>query len=169
VLATNDIDLPVLNVFRMFSMMSTNRVAATSSNEVSLEQMLKEGVRKQADVAAIATVHDDGRVAILLWHYHDDDVPGPDAAVEVQISGLKPPAVRVTHYQIDENHSNAFAAWKRMGSPVAPNREQYEQLNKAGQLAMVSEPATHDVADDSLKLDITLPRQAVALLMLERD
>jgi len=48
----------------------------------------------------------------MVWHYHDDDTLGPDAAVELAMAGL-PAAVRqgeVAHYRIDEHHSNAYAA-----------------------------------------------------------
>jgi len=52
------------------------------------------------------------RLAVRVWHYHDDDTLGPDAAVELAMAGL-PAAVRqgeVAHYRIDEHHSNAYAA-----------------------------------------------------------
>ena len=86
-LATNGIALPVLNVFRMFSKMGGRRVAAESSAEVPLATMLTEGVRGAPDVAALASV-EPGRVNVMAWHYHDDDVPGPDAAVELVVAGL---------------------------------------------------------------------------------
>jgi hypothetical protein len=41
---------------------------------------------------------------------------------------------RLTEYRIDQTHGNAFALWKSMGSPTAPNGGQYAQLVKAGQL-----------------------------------
>src|SRR5207253_3525048 len=44
-LATNGVDLPVLNVFRMFAKMTGKRVPAESDGAVSLDAMLKAGVR----------------------------------------------------------------------------------------------------------------------------
>ncbi len=86
-LATNGIPLPVLNVFRMFSKMGGRRVAAESSAQVPLDAMLREGVRGAPDVAALASA-EASRLAVMVWHYHDDDVPGPDAAVELAVAGL---------------------------------------------------------------------------------
>ena len=106
---------------------------------------------------------------MLVWHYHDDDLPGPDAAVELAVGGL-PLATgeaRLTHYRIDESHSNAFAAWKRMGSPIAPNAEQYAQLVAAGQLARLEGPATLPIEKGQAALRFTLPRQAVSLVVLD--
>jgi xylan 1,4-beta-xylosidase len=105
----------------------------------------------------------------MVWHYHDDDVTGPDATVELSVAGL-PPAVRqatLAHYRIDEHHGNAYAAWRRMGSPIAPSRGQYEELQAASQLSLLGEPRTVAAVSGSLSLAFTLPRQAVSLIVIE--
>ena len=134
-LATNGIDLPVLNVFRMFAKMSGQRVATESSAEVPLERIIAAGVREQPDVGALASA-DGSTLAVLVWHYHDDDVAGPDAEVTLSARGPARCGVgaRLTHYRIDETHSNAYAEWKRMGSPIAPNDAQYTRLLDASKL-----------------------------------
>jgi xylan 1,4-beta-xylosidase len=107
----------------------------------------------------------------MVWHYHDDDVPGPDAAVELTLTHL-PVAVdeaRITHYRIDSNHSNAFAEWMRMGAPTAPNDAQYAQLVEADQLATLGDPTVVHVENGTATLKINLPRQAVSLFVLEWD
>src|SRR3989442_12355744 len=91
VLATNGIDQPVLNVFRMFSRMSGQRVAVESDGAVPLDVMLKDGVRARPDVSALASL-DRRKLAILVWNYHDDDVAGPAAAVELSLNKLPIPA-----------------------------------------------------------------------------
>jgi xylan 1,4-beta-xylosidase len=167
-LSTNGIALPVLNVFRMFSRMRGNRVAAESSARVPLEAILSEGVRGAPDVAALAS-REANRVAVLLWHYHDDDVPGPDAAVDLAVAGL-PSGVaeaKLEHHRIDDHHGNAYAAWKRMGSPIAPDREQYRALEEASRLARLDGPGTVRVERGAATLAFTLPRQAVSLVTLE--
>jgi len=165
-LATNGIPLPVLNVFRMFSRMGRERVAAESSSQVPLDTVLTEGVRAAPDVAALAS-REHGRVSVMAWHYHDDDVPGPDAAVELTLAGLPEAAAKLTHYRIDERHGNAYAAWKRMGSPIAPSRAQYDELQAASQLALLEAPRTVSVTAGTLAASFTLPRQAVSLVVIE--
>lgn len=168
VLASGGIDLPVLNVFRMMQKMGCgNRVAVTSSAEVPLETIVQEGVRGETpDVAAIAAV-DDGRITCLVWHYHDDDLPGPDADIELTINGIADApdgTCSVKHWRIDQEHSNAFSEWQRMGSPAAPTTEQFAQLEKAGKLAALKDvPATVFVKDSRATLRFTLPRQGVSL------
>lgn len=168
VLATNGIDLAVLNVYRMYSRMSGQRLAVTSSGEIPLEQMIEKSVREQADVAALAS-RDGETVCVMLWHYHDDDVPAPAAEIEVAVRGLpgEARAVRVTRFQIDDERSNAFGAWKKMGSPREPNEVQYAHLKEASRLARVGPPEQVSLDGGVATLKLALPRQAVALLVLE--
>jgi xylan 1,4-beta-xylosidase len=167
-LASNGIDLPVLNVFRMFGKMGGRRVAVKSSSEVPLESIVKDGVRDAPDVSALASL--EGRkLSVILWHYHDDDLPGPEAAVDLRVGGLPVPSgdARLTHYRIDDGHSNAYAAWKRMGSPIAPNADQYTELQAASQLTALDSPGTVSVQSGKASVKLALPRQAVSLVVLE--
>ena len=77
-LATNGIDKPILNVFRMAGLMSGERVATSSTGAVPLKEILADGVRQAPDVDAFATKA-DREAAVMLWNYHDDDVAAPDA------------------------------------------------------------------------------------------
>jgi xylan 1,4-beta-xylosidase len=167
-LASNGVDLPVLNVFRMFGKMGGRRLAVRSSGDVGLEAIMKDGVRGAPDVSALASL-EGKRLSVMAWHYHDDDLPGPDASVDLAVGGLPLPTgeARLTHYRIDESHSNAYALWKRMGSPIAPSAEQYAQLLAAGQLARMEGPATLRVEKGQASLRFALPRQAVSLVVLE--
>jgi xylan 1,4-beta-xylosidase len=79
-LASAGLDHPVLNVFRMFGKMSGQQVSVTSSAGFNAEIIRARNVREQPDVSAQASL--DGRtLSVLVWHYHDDDVPGPEAAI----------------------------------------------------------------------------------------
>lgn len=169
VLASNGIDLPVLNVFRMFSKMAGRRVSVSSSAAVPLDAILKHGVRAEPDVGALASAAQD-KVFVLAWYYHDDDRPGPDAAIHLHLAGLPADAheMRVTQYLIDQSHSNAFTAWKKLGSPQAPTPEQYSQLESAGKLAVAGPPSIMAAAGGKGSLNASLERQAVALFVIER-
>ena len=167
-LASNGIDKPVLNVFRMFGKMSGQRLRIESDAAVTLEALTRQGVREKPDVSALASM-DGSKVAILVWYYHDDDLPGPDAAVEITMDGLprEISGLKLQHFRIDENHSNAFTAWKRMGSPQNPNAAQYAELEKAGRLGSLVTPGTVKIENRSFRLNFSLPRQGVSLLVLD--
>jgi xylan 1,4-beta-xylosidase len=151
----------------MFGLMGGRRLAVESAGEVGLEAIRRDGVRGRPDVSALASLR-GGKVCVLTWHHHDDDVPGPDAAVELSLSGL--PAgdapVLLEHFRIDREHSNAFEAWKRMGSPRQPTPEQRAELERASDLAIMGSPEWVRPEGGKLTLRFALPRQAVSLLVL---
>jgi xylan 1,4-beta-xylosidase len=169
VMASNGISLPVFNVFRMFSRMGAERVPVVSDGAVALDAIIKAGVRDKPDVGALAS-RDARKVTVMAWHYHDDDVAGPDANVTLTLEGLgvKQGQAKLTHYRIDATHSNAYTVWKAQGSPAAPTPAQYKALEAASELTVLKgSPTTLDVKDGRAKLPITLPRQAVSLVVLE--
>ena len=167
-LASGGLDKPVLNVFRMFSKMGGQRLPVTSDAAVELEAMVRDGVRAKPDVSALASL-DGNRLAVMAWHYHDDDLPGDNAWVELTLNGVPPRAgdLKVTQFRIDQEHSNAFIAWKKLGSPQNPTAEQYAELEKTGKLAQIDPP--EEITDEgrTVTLRFTLPRQAVSLFVLE--
>jgi len=167
-LATNGIDKPVLNVFRMFGLMGRERVRAVSSQQIALETMLESGVKQQPDIGVLAG-REERRLTVMLWHYHDDDIAGPPAAIHMALKGLPASVSRVLlhHYRIDDSHSNAYTAWKRMGSPQPPSPEQYRALEEAGQLQLLDSPQWARVSQGALSLEFVLPRQAVSLVRAE--
>jgi xylan 1,4-beta-xylosidase len=72
----------------------------------------------------------------------------------------------VEHFRIDSTHSNAFAAWKQMGSPQSLSAAQYEQLQKEGQLQFLTSPESVPIQKGSLHLHFSLSRQSMSLVRL---
>jgi xylan 1,4-beta-xylosidase len=165
-LATNGIDKPVLNVFRMMARMKGKRLTVESTGAVPLDQIVRKGVRGSPDVGALAST--DGKTLwVLAWHYHDDDVAGPSADAELTLRGLPADAsgaAKVRHFRVDEDNGNAFTAWKKVGSPQQPTPEQYAQLERAGQLTEIDAPKLERVPDGTTSVRLTLPRRAVSLV-----
>ncbi len=167
-LATNGVDKPVLNVFRMAALMSGDRVMTTSTGQVPLDDILSKGVTQTPDVDAIAT-RADREAAVLLWNYHDDDLPAAAAEVQVTIAGIPSGIKRVLleHYRIDDTHSNSYSVWKAMGSPQTPTPEQYARLKEGGQLELLSSPQWLDVSDGRVTIGTYVPRQATSMMRLK--
>jgi len=165
-LATNGVDKPVLNVFRMFGMMSGTRLNVESNRMYPLEQVLKSSVRgEQSDIGAMAS-KDLKSAAVMVWNYHDDDKPAPSETVNVTIENVPAKKATLHVYLIDKENSNSYEVWKKMGSPQKPTKEQIDVLEKSGKLKNSS---TQKVKINASKIIIPLKleRQAVALLKLE--
>jgi xylan 1,4-beta-xylosidase len=166
-LATNGIDKPVLNVFRMFGLLGNDRIKATSTGALRAADILHAGVRGQSDVNAIAT-RKDREIEVLIWNYHDDDVPSAAASIDLSFDGLPEDAKRglLEHFRVDSDHSNSFSAWKEMGSPLVLSQIQSDQLQKAGQLQQLGSPARISIEKGAALLHFTLPRQGISLIRL---
>ena len=93
---------------------------------------------------------------------------GPDAEVALTLDHLPLSGreAKLQHFRVDEDHSNAFTAWKKLGSPQPPTPEQYAQLERAGQLAALDSPKPLRVENGRATVKFKLPRQAVSLLQL---
>jgi xylan 1,4-beta-xylosidase len=167
-LASGGIDLPILNVFRMFSQMGGQQLAVESDHSASLDSILKGGVRTRPDVSALASLASN-RLCVLVWHYHDDDTPGPAAGIKLTLDGLpaRITSAQVRHFRIDTDHSDAFTVWQHMGSPMQPTPQQFAELEKAGQLAELEPSKKIRLRNGQSVLQITLPREAVSLLVVE--
>jgi xylan 1,4-beta-xylosidase len=166
-LATNGVDKPVLNVFRMFGMMKGKRVLVQGNQMYDLKTMVDSSVRRAySDVGAIAAKAQRS-VSVMLWNYHDDDVKQEEVPVEVKIDGIKATTITLTEYRIDDEHSNSYEVWKKMGSPQNPTKEQVAILDKSGQLKTIGAAKKMKVIKGVLNVKLSLSRQAVSLLKLD--
>jgi xylan 1,4-beta-xylosidase len=147
-MATNGIDKPVLNVFRMYGMMRGRRVLLTGP-----------------DSSALA-VAGDRQLAVMVWNYTDDDLPGEAASVNLRLVHLPVGKARLEQYRIDEMHSNAYAVWKKMGAPPSVQGDARRKLEEAGKLVMLPDPERVRISKDGeTNLSILLPAHAVSLLV----
>ena len=144
-LATNGIDKPVLNVFRMYGLMKGNHIPV-----------------ENAVVAA-----DRHSLTVMVWNYTDDDLPGAVQTKTVNLTHLPAKKIKLTHYRIDDSHSNAYEVWKKMGSPQSPTPDQYKQLEQAGHLQQLEKPQTLTTNNGAITIPVTLPVHSVSLIKLE--
>src|SRR5580704_11202978 len=166
-MASNGIDKPVLNAFRMLGLLGNQRVKVTSSGALPPSGVVAEGVRGKPDVNAIAT-RKDNEIAILVWNYHDDNLSAAASPVDLVVEGLPANAARALseHFRIDSQHSNAFTAWQAMGSPQQPSGSQVQQLQDAGQLQLLTSPSWLPIERGRIHLHFALPRQGLSLLRI---
>lgn len=171
-LATNGIDKPVLNVFRMMGMLGggpgarAQWLGVEDTGRLPLQDVLAHSVTGDPDVNAVA-VRSGKDINVLLWNYHDADVEAPSVHVKLRLEGLQTGKVTAGEYRMDETHSNAYRVWKEMGSPDTPSAEQLKKLEAAGRLAQSVPSHVVEVHNGQAALELSLPRQAVVLVRLE--
>jgi len=162
-LVTHNVDLPVRQAFRMFDQLRGERIAAQSDRQLSIDDIIAKSVRDQPDIGVFAS-RDGEKIIVLLWHYHDDDIPGPDAEITLTLGQLNGKMAKVCRQQrVDSEHGNPFKTWLAMGSPKAPSSEQIKQLQIAAAATEGDAPQLNTV-NDSIRMSVRLPRQSVVLL-----
>ena len=163
-LATNGVDKPVLNVFRMFGMMQGNRVAVSGDLAYDFLKIRDSSVRgARADISALASM-DTRSAAVMVWNYHDDNQLTDGEPVTITIRGIPAAKALLQHFRIDQEHSNAYTLWKKMGSPQQPTPQQVSELEKAGQLQPLSSPEWVHTENGTAVIRMQLPQQGVSLL-----
>jgi xylan 1,4-beta-xylosidase len=70
------------------------------------------------------------------------------------------------HFRMDGDHSNARARWLAIGSPQAPSSEAYRQLETASELESLEPERRVIPSAGAVRLDFSLPRHAVSLILL---
>ncbi len=168
-LATNGIHKPVLNAYKMLAQLTGDEVPLISDGALDLDEMLSEGVRARPDISGMA-VADDKHVKVLLWNYHDDLIETKPEPVQLKMRipegfGAK---VRLTHYRIDDTHSNAYTKWLDLGKPQKPGPEMQAQLKTAMQLQMLEPVRVVETQDGYVTLGFDLPRFGLSLVILEK-
>jgi xylan 1,4-beta-xylosidase len=152
----------------MFSRLESQQVVVENSARRELAQLMKPEARATTDVDALAT-RGDGSLSIILWHHHDDGGSGPSLPIRLLVDRLpsQTQKARLRHWRIDERHSNAFTAWKAMGSPQNPTPSQLRELKRASELTLLEPSRTIDVMQGRIEVRFHLPRHAVSLVKLE--
>ena len=166
-LATNGIDKPVLNAFRMFGMLRGQRVKLTSEAAAVGETVLHPSEGKIEGVDGLA-VRGSRDVQVMVWNYREEDIAEPAKKIRIEIAGLPASLKRakVEEFAIDEERSNSYTAWKKMGKPQSPTVDERAALESAGRLEKVTAPGWVELHRGTCELDVELPNEGMALVRL---
>jgi xylan 1,4-beta-xylosidase len=102
-------------------------------------------------------------LTIVLTNHTFPTRPIACELVRLEIAGR--PRGRAFVRRIDDRHANAPAAWRAMGSPEYPSREQVEGLIEASRLT--EDPMRIEVVNSAVLFDVELSPHAVAVATLE--
>ena len=164
-LATNGVNKPVLNVFRMFAMMKGDRVDVKSDQMYNLKLVLDSSIRKPVPDIGVLAAKAENSATVMIWNYHDEDKKGANDMVSVSLNGLDKKMVTITQYRIDDLNSNSYEEWKKMGSPQNPTAAQIKTLEKASELKTIGKPVKFDTKSGPFKFE--LGRQGISLLKID--
>ena len=151
----------------MFGMMRGDRVEVSGDMAYDYITVRDSSVRREdRDINALASV-EGKRTTFMVWNYHDLNIISPPVSVNVTVNGIDASEATVSHYRIDQENSNSYELWKKMGSPQDVSGDQYAQLEEAGQLDMIGGPMEQGVSDGQLIIPVDIEGQAVSLFVID--
>lgn len=156
-----------------WGLFSARNVARPTFNTFKLLNRLGER-RVKANGPALATRRAGGGGAVMVWNLADapqaSGIPGANSVRKVtgeakrftvRLKGAKPgQAVKVSY--VDMERGSPYPAWRALGSPQYPAREQLAKIRAAAEL-----PAPRSFAlNKARELVLDLPPEGVALIEL---
>jgi len=152
-LAQRSIAKPEFNTYKLLHRLGQRRLAATGPALASRTQHGAAAlVWNLAEVQQPAGIPDASTVR---------KVAGSPKTLTVALHGARPGAAVKVSY-VDQERSSPYPAWRTLGSPKYPTREQIAEIRKAAELGA---PETRRLNRDS-ELTLDLPAEGVALIEL---
>jgi xylan 1,4-beta-xylosidase len=141
-IAEDGIPKPAFRAFALLHKLGDVRLA-TSENDV------------------LATRRKDGALVLATWNLVEPGVSGSDRTVSFDMKGIAANA-HASIWRVDAQHGDTMAAWKKMGSPRNPTREQIAELQKASEIGPAETQAIH-----KNQLTLTLPPMGLAVIEIQ--
>ena len=168
--STQGIDKPLLNLFRMFARLGTQRVALYSSRDLDpLSFTDPRGTAEGPEIDGWAICDSPDALQVLLYCHHDDWGRKETYDVSLSLENLPMEGeVRVTHLRIDAEHSNAFAEWVRQGKPDWPDETQRGAILARSGLESFEPSCRVQIRNRTLNLSFPLPTHGISLLEITK-
>jgi len=167
--STQGIDKPILNLFRMYAHMGTQQVAFESAGaQDTLAYADLWGMDAPPDIGGFATLSGNKSLEVLIYNHHDDWDRRGEYAIDLEIANLPfaSDKVRVTHYRIDQSHSNAYSEWLRQGQPIYPAPGQRAAIAARDGLELLAPSQQFQLDSGKLRLEFSLPVHGVSLVCI---
>lgn len=164
--STQGIEKAVFNLFRMYSRLGQNALSCSCSDEKDVLLYQDDfGTGEAPLVSALAAMEDNRSIQIMAFSHHDDW----DMAVEqeLQLTVENYPLegrIKIRHYRIDHQHSNAYAEWVKQGKPNYPTEQQYDIIKEKAALELIHQEQTLELSDGRIELKFNLPAHAISLI-----
>ncbi|MFZ5518491.1 MAG: GH39 family glycosyl hydrolase [Candidatus Zhuqueibacterota bacterium] len=155
-LVTNEnIKLPVFNAFPLLEKLGRTRIQLDAAGFPITD--------------GLATKSAPDRIEVALWNFDETQANSSPAGILLRVvrlpQHLKRAAIR--RYQIDAQHSNAYSAWKEMGSPQYPTDSELAALRSRQNLELIEEVHSVEVRQGNLEYSLTLPACSVCVVQIE--
>jgi xylan 1,4-beta-xylosidase len=147
-----EIEKPIFNAYRLLGKLGTQRVQLECSEKNTIDGMATRSGNK---------------IQVMIYNYNEsvDD----EELKKVQLSVVLPSSgpYKLSHYRIDENHSNAYTIWKSMGKPYNPSETQIKQIKDRQRLELFEPERLIKVKNNKATIPVEMPHHSVSLFVFD--
>lgn len=163
-----NIKKPIFNAFQLFEMLGETRL-----NLCSVAAPAR--VSEPPPIDGLATRDEAGNLAVCIWNFDENPQRTGSQRIELEIrprahfdiprNPLSKSDGLIKRFQIDGEHSNSYAIWKRLGAPQDPTPAQIAQMKESEGLELV-ESVKVVVSDETIFYRFELPQPGVSLVIV---
>ena len=147
-----EIEKPIFNAFKLLGKLGNER--------------LQFGTSGNRNVNGLATRKGD-TIQVMVYNFNQDVKDRESEEADLTIRMPSSESYRLSHFRIDENHSNAYSVWKSMGKPLIPDNDQINQIKSREGLELFEPVSTIKPVGDKIFIPLVLPHHSVSLLVFE--
>jgi xylan 1,4-beta-xylosidase len=153
IFTAEEIEKPIFNAFRLLGKLGNERLqfAASGNNNIN----------------GMATRLGDA-IQVMVYNYNQDVNDRESEKVFLSVRMTSSKSYKLTHYRIDENHSNAYSVWKSLGKPLIPNTDQMNQIVSRQGLELFEPVSIIKPEGMNILIPLVLPHHSVSLLVFEQ-
>ncbi len=152
-ITADDIEKPILNALRMLGRMGNTRLPLAMTGNGSVD--------------GFAARSDNGEIQVLVYNWVEAFDFKDIKRVNLALMNLPSKHYTLTHYRIDDRHSNAHTVWQSLGEPLIPDRNQLARIRMRQGLERLEPTRSLAVKDQGLTILLGLPPYSVSLLILD--
>jgi xylan 1,4-beta-xylosidase len=168
--STQGINKAVFNVLKMYTKLGSQLISFSSSrdqNPIHYKDNWGEG--DGAEIDGWATLTENNSLAAFIYCHEDTWDTGSVYPVECNVENAPfNDSCKITHYRIDQEHSNAYTEWVRQGRPDYPKDGQYDAIKARDSLELLEPVKIAVPINGKLSFSFTMPIKSVSLIIIEQ-
>jgi xylan 1,4-beta-xylosidase len=149
---------PVLNAYKVLYRLALNLIPVS--------------INTQNDHITAFATGDSRKITIVVTNFQNDRIFNDGQSYPVSLNITQPwkPGTKVTlnHWRIDNDHSNSYTVFKKIGSPVLPNPLEIDQIKERMDLELLI-PSKQTTAKELSEIKFELPCNAVSLIEIIKN
>lgn len=142
-----------------YGLIASGGIPKAAYNAVAMLHGLGRERIKTDPQSAIATRRADGSLAIILWNYVEPGTTGATKKIKLELKNISAPSGTIQI--LDDTHGSALTAYREMGSPAFPSKEETQRLIIASK-SPAKQPLKFDATINGTT--VTLPPNSLALI-----